>query len=1252
MDYLFENLGDERFQEFCSCLISKEFPDFQSFPVGQPDGGRDSLVYIMNSPKKEFIVFQVKFVRNPASIPDAHKWLISILEDESAKVETLIPKGAKKFYLLTNVKGTAHLDKGSKDKVNSILESTIRIPSICWWRDDLSRIFEKDPLFKWSFPEILNGQDVLNSILFDHINSNRERRESVIRAYLAEQYAIDNEVKFRQIDLHNKLLDLFTDVPIRIKKINERNKNLKRILGYFINQHKKLVSYDDNLIFEERENIGAAAFLLHPKIQNDLDRVLIEGGPGQGKSTISQYICQVHRVRLLNKERDLRLLSDTIKNSPIRLPFKVDLRHVAQWVENKNPYQGRINEEFFEKIWNHSLESFLIGHIVYHSKIDEFNTSDLISVIKQSPVLFVFDGFDEIANLNVRKEVIEFINKGINRLIENSKSVQVVITSRPAAFSDTIGFSVDDYPHFELTDITPSITTEYVEKWIKASKLDDRESNEIKRLVAEKLKLPHLKDLAKSPMQLAIFISLLRTRGESLPNKRTALYDSYIDLFFNRESEKNPMIRDHRDLIIDIHQYLAWLLHSEAELFKNSGSIHIDELKARLKTYLRKEGHNTDIADQLFHVMEERVCALVSRVQGTYEFEVQPLREYFCAKYLYNTSPYSPVGNEKSGSKTDRFDAIARNFYWHNVVRFFSGCFDKGELPMLIHKLKELQNDEILRYTNYPRLLTSQILADWVFTQYPLLLKDVIKLILEGINIRNIINLEGRRSNNEPIVLPLECGRKELIKECFEELKKFPHYDYASELIWLVNNNSYEVIESWTENLSNLKDRKLTTWFEYAYYLEIVHKLDESLLKTIVKDNNAHEQLKRLQLLINGNRIDIIETDKDLKQLVLNGILDGNIVVPNRFYSLYSLQFLTFIIHPYILTKVLDNDNTNIPLVNFISRRYGSYQNQKGQNKLFTEFKVKDEIDEKIKEFVISISEALNKNVDEWRNYLSPWDDLVEGLRCKFNATWCIYIVAVIAAGIKSRDETYELFNDLNDDSKSLCKRVRCARMKSGNLKYWDIQFGNSSNAHLILLTFFTWATTKCIIHFYSKLSILVDNLSSEEYEKLNNALQKTSMISYFNSTQRLDIQKSLLKRNLPAKLVYILTHRLQDKYRIKFIYDYINPNEINLDNISEIRLNYLISQYLKHPDNLDLLNQIKLIYSSFKNFDEPHHQFARELRNESMQIPINIAKFIMENAREYPRKVASVAEKSCRLYANKNIRAVGEVAQEEKWFE
>ena len=477
MDYIYENLGFERFQEFCHSIVNKEFPGAQAFPVGQPDGGRDSVAFSMSSTKKEFIVFQVKFVRNPNKIRNVHKWLVDTISKEVDKINKLIPKGATKYYLLTNVNGTAHPDFGSKDKLNKILEENISIPSMCWWRDDLSGKINFDPMFKWSFPEILNGQDILNSALFQNLNEHKERRENVIQSYLADQYDLDNQVKFRQIDLQNNLMDLFTDVPIRLKESNEKDKSLTRILSSLGNIiERKIGVLDKYYLFDERENIGAAELLLNPIVQNKIDRILLEGGPGQGKSTISQFICQVHRVRLLNKDRDLQQIPENLKNTPIRIPFKIDLRHIASWVEKKNPYPESLSDNYFDVNWNNSLEAFLLGHIFYHSKNKDFTSNDMITIFKLSQVLLVFDGFDEIANINVRNEVVEFINKGLNRLSQNCKSIQVLITSRPAAFSDAVGFSIEQYPHFELTDITPKIINEYVEKWVKASGLKNRAS--------------------------------------------------------------------------------------------------------------------------------------------------------------------------------------------------------------------------------------------------------------------------------------------------------------------------------------------------------------------------------------------------------------------------------------------------------------------------------------------------------------------------------------------------------------------------------------------------------------------------------------------------------------------------------------------------------------------------------------------------------------------------------------------------------
>jgi hypothetical protein len=97
-------------------------------------------------------------------------------------------------------------------------------------------------------------------------------------------------------------------------------------------------------------------------------------------------------------------------------------------------------------------------------------------------------------------------------------------------------------------------------------------------------------------MQLAILLSLIQTRGGSLPDKRTALYDNYVELFFNRESEKSDVVRDHRDLLIDIHRYLAWVLHAESQTKQDRGSVTADRLRELVTDYLRKGA----IADRLY----------------------------------------------------------------------------------------------------------------------------------------------------------------------------------------------------------------------------------------------------------------------------------------------------------------------------------------------------------------------------------------------------------------------------------------------------------------------------------------------------------------------------------------------------------------------------------------------------------------------------------------------------------------------------
>lgn len=941
--------------------------------------------------------------------------------------------------------------------------------------------------------------------------------------------------------------------------------------------------------------------------------------------------------------------------------MEIALRHVASWVEEKNPYSSSLKEEVFNQIWSKSLESFMVGHILHHSPNNDFRISDLHAIIKEHPVLIVFDGFDEIANIKIRQEVVEFIDRGVERLKANTKFIQILITSRPAAFSNASGFPIDSYPHFELTDMTSSCTEEYVEKWIRTNRLDDREGNEIRRLVKEKLQISHLHELAKSPMQLAIFISLLRTRGESLPNKRTALYDSYIDLFFNREAEKNQIIRDKRDLIIDIHKYLAWILHSEAELLKNNGTISSEHLIAKLKQYLEKEGHPTEIADSLFQAMEERVCALVSRVQGTYEFEVQPLREYFCAKYLYETAPYSPAGKEKKGTKPERFNTIARDYYWNNVVRFYAGCFDKGELPMLVDELKDLQKDVLLKYTNYPRLLTSQLLSDWVFTQYPRYFKDVVKIIIDGINIGSVINQNNQyMGSDEPILLPNECGRIEIIEECIEQLKNFPHNDYVAELIGLIVNNPHEkVLELWEEELRNLPIEKSFKWLEYAYRMQIIHKVDEAiLLEIILNDTNKSSQEKKAQLLIKGNKFDIINHNIQLKQMVLEGILSGRILLmPHRRRRTYnsSLESLSVLLHPFIIQSIVYRDISNGIFMDYIQN--GFIYGFEDEDNSIAKNTIDDDIDMAINRLYENIKEQLNSNLSEWKKDLGKWDYLIEQLRLVFDDKWIFKVLSTAIAGIKDKNLVGEEYSNLLDSSLSLCKRTKYARSQSGNSDYWEQQFEQSVDTLFVALVFFTWATPRVIGNLHNELPQIMSHLSKENIKLLANDLRKTASNNEFKKAQAKELINSQNFKLLPFEIQYLISCRFPQEICEEYLlYHDSNLFDIFKTDVVSAKLDSLILKYLKKTKEIDLLNEIKEHYklssSYYTGNGQMFHKYIQMSNNENIVIPVDIAKSIMEAPKSYPRIIASIAEKSCRLYANENVKIVGEIADNDRWFD
>jgi hypothetical protein len=124
LDHSFENLGPDRFQQLVQALLISINPRTACYPIGQPDGGRDAVwPASSDAGSEEFIVFQVKYSRDPSSVENVSEWLLEKAQGEMEKIKRLIAKGAKEYFLVTNVSGTAHLDGGSIDRtVRGLLE--------------------------------------------------------------------------------------------------------------------------------------------------------------------------------------------------------------------------------------------------------------------------------------------------------------------------------------------------------------------------------------------------------------------------------------------------------------------------------------------------------------------------------------------------------------------------------------------------------------------------------------------------------------------------------------------------------------------------------------------------------------------------------------------------------------------------------------------------------------------------------------------------------------------------------------------------------------------------------------------------------------------------------------------------------------------------------------------------------------------------------------------------------------------------
>lgn len=382
--YLFERLGDHDFQQLVSALLTHQFPDFVPLPLRQADGGRDGLRGLELG---KVIVYQVKW-SSDGTEKDPVSWLDAVVRDESDNLRRLAQEGVRRYMLVTNVASTGKAGTGTFDRLNASLDEHAGSfgydQMSCIWREALNPMVDNAPdQTKWAYGDMLAGWDLVRYLVAEQVGAARDKGlRQLIRRVAATQWGEDERVKFSQSEVdREKVVDLFVDVTAdRVRTVVAPGRDSPPV-----------VNVD-----------GTARYLLSPPTP---PCTLVRGAPGQGKSTLGQYLSLVHRAAFVPEALRGQLPSLPAITVP-RFPLRCDLSDYARWLsgadvfnpdEDSQPARGksRSGEQA-------TVECFLADLMSLDGGGTSVTALEVQDIFARVPSLVVLDGLDEVGSPRLR----------------------------------------------------------------------------------------------------------------------------------------------------------------------------------------------------------------------------------------------------------------------------------------------------------------------------------------------------------------------------------------------------------------------------------------------------------------------------------------------------------------------------------------------------------------------------------------------------------------------------------------------------------------------------------------------------------------------------------------------------------------------------------------------------------------------------------------------------------------------------------
>ncbi len=378
---------------------------------------------------------------------------------------------------------------------------------------------------------------------------------------------------------------------------------------------------------------------------------LLIGGPGQGKSTLGQLACQLHRVALirpvsnelsqaqiglirsfdensLGAEDEAPSMGLAIPSKPL-FPIQIALPDFAAWaaasaIENRKT-ELPILIEFVASLPSASSAG-IDGH-------------ELLSLLGTMPSLLVLDGFDEVGATQDRARIVAAARELLVALAELDAHAQVLATTRPQGYADELSKVGIKFQKLYLSPLTRDEALSYADKLIAAKISGADLRARAQQQIHEAAKEPATERLLTTPLQVTIMAALVQQLGRA-PRERWNLFNRYFSTTYDREIERNTyasaLLAEHRSHIERIHARVALLLQVEAERHGGAAArMPRERLEEVIEEVLAEDEVATDrrkyLIIEISKAAENRLVFLVEPEPGKFGFEIRSLQEFMAA---------------------------------------------------------------------------------------------------------------------------------------------------------------------------------------------------------------------------------------------------------------------------------------------------------------------------------------------------------------------------------------------------------------------------------------------------------------------------------------------------------------------------------------------------------------------------------------------------------------------------------------------